>query len=107
MNNNEDWGFGFNDDTFLGIEKEVKTKKNNNQLESELGNLIYDGNNIDELEIENIVTIRPENIKISDKDEYDHNSFKGLIKSVIFSGTHTRYKILIKNIFSTILFYRI
>ena len=36
--------------------------------------------------------------KISDKDEYDHNSFKGLIKSVIFSGTHTRYKILIKNI---------
>lgn len=83
---------------FFGGVNFIKTKKNNNQLESELGNLIYDGNNIDELEIENIVTIRPENIKISDKDEYDHNSFKGLIKSVIFSGTHTRYKILIKNI---------
>ena len=83
---------------FFGGVNFIKAKKNNNQLESELGNLIYDGNNIDELEIENIVTIRPENIKISDKDEYDHNSFKGLIKSVIFSGTHTRYKILIKNI---------
>jgi ABC-type Fe3+/spermidine/putrescine transport system ATPase subunit len=67
-------------------------------METELGNLVYDGNNINELEIENIITIRPENIKISDKNEYDHNSFKGTIKSVIFSGTHTRYKILIDNI---------
>ena len=29
MNNNEDWGFGFENETFLGIEKEKKTKKNN------------------------------------------------------------------------------
>ena len=32
------------------------------------------------------------------KDEFDHNSYKGIIKSVIFSGTHTRYKISIDNI---------
>jgi hypothetical protein len=29
MSNNEEWGFGFNDNTFLGIETEKKTKKNN------------------------------------------------------------------------------
>ena len=49
-------------------------------------------------EKENIITIRPENIQISTQNEFDHNSFKGIIKSVIFSGTHTRYKISIDNI---------
>ena len=63
-----------------------------------LGDLIYDGDNIKELNKENIITIRPENIQISNQNEFDHNSYEGIIKSVIFSGTHTRYKILIDNI---------
>ncbi len=83
---------------FFGGVNFIKARKNKNQLETELGDLIYDGKNISKLEIENIITIRPENIKISEKNVYDHNSFKGIIKSVIFSGTHTRYKISIANV---------
>ena len=83
---------------FFGGVNFIKTRKNKNLLETDLGSLIYNGQNIDELEIENIITIRPENIKISKTNEFDHNCFKGIIKSVIFSGTHTRYKISIANI---------
>jgi len=83
---------------FFGGVNFIKTHKNNNELRSELGNLVYDGDNVEELENENIITIRPENILISTNDEFDHNSYKGSIKSVIFSGTHTRYKISIDNI---------
>ena len=83
---------------FFGGVNFIKTNKNKNILESELGQLTYDGDNIDELDKENIITIRPENIQISTQDKFDHNSFVGIIKSVIFSGTHTRYKISINNI---------
>ena len=80
---------------FFGGVNFIKTTKNKNILESELGDLTYDGDNIDQLDKENIITIRPENIQISTQNEFDHNFFKGIIKSVIFSGTHTRYKISI------------
>jgi len=83
---------------FFGGVNFIKTNKNKNILESEIGQLTYDGDNIDELDKENIITIRPENIQISTQDKFDHNSFVGIIKSVIFSGTHTRYKISINNI---------
>ena len=83
---------------FFGGVNFIKTTKNKNILESELGDLSYDGANIDQLDKENIITIRPENIQISTQNEFDHNSFKGIIKSVIFSGTHTRYKISIDTI---------
>jgi ABC-type Fe3+/spermidine/putrescine transport system ATPase subunit len=83
---------------FFGGVNFIKTTKNKNILESELGDLTYDGDNIDQLDKENIITIRPENIQISTQNEFDHNSFKGIIKSVIFSGTHTRYKISIDTI---------
>ena len=50
---------------FFGGVNFIKTRKNNNQLETKLGTLDYDGNNIHELEDDNIITIRPENIKLT------------------------------------------
>ena len=51
-----------------------------------------------DLNEDNIITIRPENIKLSKNNDFNDNSFKGLIKSVIFSGTHTRYKIIVNDL---------
>ena len=44
-----------------------------------------------------MITIRPENIKILNEKNNSENVFKGLIESIIFSGTHTRYKIQIND----------
>ena len=35
---------------------------------------------------------------ISKNNEFEHNSYQGKITSVIFSGTHTRYKINVNNV---------
>ena len=58
----------------------------------------YNGENYTDLNEDNIITIRPENIKLSKNNDFNDNSFKGLIKSVIFSGTHTRYKIIVNDL---------
>ena len=82
---------------FFGGVNFINTKKINNKLDSTIGTIVYSGENFNDLNKENIITIRPENIKLSKNKEYDHNTFKGIINSIIFSGTHTRYKININN----------
>ena len=83
---------------FFGGVNFIKSKKINNEFISDIGKINYVGENINDLNDEINITIRPENIKLSKTNDFDHNSFKGNIKSIIFSGTHTRYKIIINNL---------
>ena len=83
---------------FFGGVNFIKSKKINNEFISDIGKINYVGENINDLNDEINITIRPENIKLSKTNDFNHNSFKGNIKSIIFSGTHTRYKIIINNL---------
>ncbi len=83
---------------FFGGVNFIKSKKINNEFISDIGKINYVGENINDLNDKINITIRPENIKLSKTNDFDHNSFKGNIKSIIFSGTHTRYKIIINNL---------
>ena len=83
---------------FFGGVNFIELNKNANYFDSSIGNITSNQTNINELNTKCIATIRPENIKISKENIYKDNFFKGKIKSVIFSGTHTRYKIVINNL---------
>ena len=61
----------------------------------EVKNLIFESKSLLNKAITNKNQLN--DLKISEND-FNDNSFKGLIKSVIFSGTHTRYKIIVKNL---------
>ncbi len=83
---------------FFGGVNFINAKKINNDLVTDIGTVNYKGENYIDLNEDNIITIRPENIKLSKNNDFKDNSFKGLIKSVIFSGTHTRYKVIVKSL---------
>jgi len=76
---------------------QVYFSKNENYFNTSLGKIIYKKNNYKDLNENCLITIRPENIKILNEKNNTENVFKGLIKSIIFSGTHTRYKIQIND----------
>ena len=82
---------------FFGGVNFIKSKKNENYLNTSLGKIIYKKNNYKDLNENCLITIRPENIKILNEKNNSENVFKGLIESIIFSGTHTRYKIQIND----------
>ena len=83
---------------FFGGVNFINAKKDNDNLSTNIGTVHYKGENYTDLNEDNIITIRPENIKLSKNNDFNDNSFKGLIKSVIFSGTHTRYKIIVNDL---------
>ena len=66
---------------------------NNQQIDTEIGPLNYNQKNKKDLMNNHLLTIRPENIEISKTNIFKENYFSGIVTSIIFSGTNTRYKI--------------
>ena len=82
---------------FFGGVNFLKSTINNSQIETEIGPISYNQKNINDLLNNHLLTIRPENIEISKTNIFKQNYFSGIVTSIIFSGTNTRYKIKIKD----------
>ena len=82
---------------FFGGVNFLKSTINNLNIETEIGLIIYNQKNKNDLLDNHLLAIRPENIKISKDNIFQKNCFSGIITSIIFSGTNTRYKIKIKD----------
>ena len=80
---------------FFGGVNFLKSSINNQQIDTEIGPLNYNQKNKKDLMNNHLLTIRPENIEISKTNIFKENSFSGIVTSIIFSGTNTRYKIKI------------
>ena len=77
---------------FFGGVNFLKSNIKDKQFETEIGLISYNKKNTNEL-----LTIRPENIEISKTNNFKDNYFSGVVTSIVFSGTNTRYKIKIKD----------
>ncbi len=82
---------------FFGGVNFLKSTINNSQIETEIGPISYNQKNKNDLLDNHLLTIRPENIEISKTNIFKQNYFSGIVTSIIFSGTNTRYKIKIKD----------
>ena len=82
---------------FFGGVNFLKSIVNNNKIETEIGPINYKQKNKNELSRNHLLTIRPENIEISKTNAYKENYFQGIVTSIIFSGTNTRYKVKVKD----------
>ena len=82
---------------FFGGVNFLKSTINNSHIETEIGPISYNQKNKNDLLDNHLLTIRPENIDISKTNIFKQNYFSGIVTSIIFSGTNTRYKIKIKN----------
>ena len=81
---------------FFGGVNFLKSNKSDDIIQTEIGKINYNNKNKSQLNQNHLITIRPENIKISKNNSFkSKNTFKGTVNSIIFSGTHTRYKIQI------------
>jgi ABC-type Fe3+/spermidine/putrescine transport system ATPase subunit len=83
---------------FFGGVNFLKSNIKDEQFETEIGLINYNQKNTNELLSNHLLTIRPENIEISKTNTFKDNYFSGVVTSIIFSGTNTRYKIKIKDI---------
>ena len=82
---------------FFGGVNFLKSTINNSHIETEIGPISYNQKNKNDLLDNHLLTIRPENIEISKTNTFKQNYFLGIVTSIIFSGTNTRYKIKIKD----------
>jgi len=82
---------------FFGGVNFLKSTINNNKIETEIGPINYQQKNRNELSSNHLLTIRPENIEISKTNTYKENYFSGIVTSIIFSGTNTRYKVKVED----------
>jgi len=82
---------------FFGGVNFLKSTINNSHIETEIGPISYNQKNKNDLLDNHLLTIRPENIEISKTNIFKQNYFSGIVTSIIFSGTNTRYKIKIKD----------
>ena len=82
---------------FFGGVNFLKSKIKDKQFETEIGLINYNQKNTNELLNNHLLTIRPENIKISKSNTFKENYFSGIVTSIIFSGTNTRYKVKVKD----------
>jgi len=82
---------------FFGGVNFLKSTINNNKIETEIGPVKYSQNNKNKLLNKHLLTIRPENIQISKINSFKENYYSGVVTSIIFSGTNTRYKIKVKD----------
>ena len=83
---------------FFGGVNFLKSTMSNSHIETEIGPISYNQKNKNDLLDNHLLTIRPENIEISKTNIFKENYFSGIVTSIIFSGTNTRYKIKIKDI---------
>jgi len=81
---------------FFGGVNFLKSNIKDKQFETEIGLINYNQKNTNELLSNHLLTIRPENIEISKTNTFKDNYFSGIVTSIVFSGTNTRYKIKIK-----------
>ena len=82
---------------FFGWVNFLKSNIKDKQFETEIGLISYNQKNTNELLSNHLLTIRPENIEISKTNNFKDNYFSGIVTSIVFSGTNTRYKIKIKD----------
>jgi len=82
---------------FFGGVNFLKSTMNNSHIETEIGPISYNQKNKNDLLDNHLLTIRPENIEISKTNIFKENYFSGIVTSIIFSGTNTRYKIKVKD----------
>ena len=82
---------------FFGGVNFLKSTINNSHIETDFGPISYNQKNKNDLLDNHLLTIRPENIEISKTNTFKQNYFLGIVTSIIFSGTNTRYKIKIKD----------
>ena len=82
---------------FFGGVNFLKSSINKSNFETEIGPIIYNQKNKKGLSKNHLLTIRPENIEISKTNIFKENNFSGIVTSIVFSGTNTRYKIQIKD----------
>ena len=82
---------------FFGGVNFLKSTINNSHIETEIGRISYNQKNKNDLLDNHLLTIRPENIEISKTNIFKENYFSGIVTSIIFSGTNTRYKIKVKD----------
>jgi ABC-type Fe3+/spermidine/putrescine transport system ATPase subunit len=82
---------------FFGGVNFLKSNKKDKKFETEIGQINYNQKNTNELLSNHLLTIRPENIEISKTNTFKDNYFSGVVTSIVFSGTNTRYKIKIKD----------
>jgi ABC-type Fe3+/spermidine/putrescine transport system ATPase subunit len=82
---------------FFGGVNFLKSNIKDKQFETEIGLISYNQKNTNELLSNHLLTIRPENIEISKTNNFKDNYFSGVVTSIVFSGTNTRYKIKIKD----------
>ena len=81
---------------FFGGVNFLKSNIKDKKFETEIGLINYNQKNTNELLSNHLLTIRPENIEISKTNNFKDNYFSGVVTSIVFSGTNTRYKIKIK-----------
>ena len=81
---------------FFGGVNFLKSNIKDKKFETEIGLINYNQKNTNELLSNHLLTIRPENIEISKTNTFKDNYFSGIVTSIVFSGTNTRYKIKIK-----------
>jgi putative spermidine/putrescine transport system ATP-binding protein len=82
---------------FFGGVNFLKSQIIDSNFNTEIGLITYARKNKDKINQKHTITIRPENIKISKENCFKNNYFNGKVKSIIFSGTHTRYQVKINN----------
>ena len=82
---------------FFGGVNFLQATINKSNVDTEIGSIKYTQKNKNELLNNHQLTIRPENIEISKTNIFKENYFSGIVSSIIFSGTSTRYKIRIKD----------
>ena len=82
---------------FFGGVNFLQATINKSNVDTEIGPIKYSQKNKNELLSNHLITIRPENIEISKTNIFKENYFSGIVSSIIFSGTNTRYKIKIKD----------
>ena len=82
---------------FFGGVNFLQATINKSNVDTEIGPIKYTQKNKNDLLKNHQLTIRPENIEISKTNIFKENYFSGIVSSIIFSGTSTRYKIRIKD----------
>jgi ABC-type Fe3+/spermidine/putrescine transport system ATPase subunit len=82
---------------FFGGVNFLQATINKSNVDTEIGPIKYTQKNKNDLLNNHQLTIRPENIEISKTNIFKENYFSGIVSSIIFSGTSTRYKIIIKD----------
>ena len=82
--------------SFFGGVNFMPAHRNGDTLETAVGNLAFDAENREQAPTDDVVvTIRPEQLQLKEPD--GQNTIKGRVRSRIYVGTYTRYKIALSD----------